>query len=120
MRRRALGFQGTDRLKKRHEYRQVQLTGRRIHTPHFLIVLKPNHSQRTRLGITVTKKVGNAVKRNRIKRVVREVFRQNRTLFPEAHDVVFIAKRRVDDLNYDAVLGEVQGAAGKLLGAARS
>ena len=108
------GLRRADRLKKRYEFRQVQLTGRRIHTPHFLIVVQPNALENTRLGITVTKKVGNAVRRNRIKRVVREVFRRNRHLFPPSHDVVFIAKRDADALGYDSLLSELRRAAVKL------
>ncbi|MDH3199660.1 MAG: ribonuclease P protein component [Myxococcales bacterium] len=108
------GLRRADRLKKRYEFRQVQLTGRRIHTPHFLIVLQPNSLENTRLGITVTKKVGNAVQRNRIKRVVREVFRRNRHLFPPSHDIVFVAKRDADAVGYDALLKELRRAAVKL------
>jgi ribonuclease P protein component len=107
-------FRAADRLKKRYEFRQVQLSGRRIHTPHFLIVVQPNALPTTRLGITVTKKVGNAVQRNRIKRVVREVFRKNRALFPSSHDVVFIAKRCSQGIDFDALLYEVRRAARKL------
>ena len=104
----------SDRLKKRHEFRQVQLSGRRIHTRHFLIVVQPNALQNTRLGITVTKKVGTAVQRNRIKRVVREVFRRNRPLFPASHDVVFIAKRGSTDIDYGSLLSELEHAGRKL------
>jgi len=107
-------FRRGDRLKKRFEFRQAQLSGRRIHTPHFLIVVQPNALQNTRLGITVTKKVGSAVERNRIKRVVREVFRRNRRLFPLAHDLVFIAKRGATNIDYGSLLGELQRAAKKL------
>ncbi len=104
----------TDRLRKRFEFRHVQLRGRRIHTPHFVIVLQQNSLEKTRLGITVTKKVGNAVQRNRIKRLVREVFRRNRSLFPHGHDLVFIAKRQAQGLSYEAVLHEVRRCARKL------
>ena len=62
----------------------------------------------------MTKKVGNAVQRNRIKRVVREVFRRNRQLFPSSHDLVFIAKRGTTDIDYASLLSEVQRAAKKL------
>lgn len=103
-----------DRMKKRYEFRQVQLNGRRIHTPHFLVVVQPNALHNTRLGITVTKKVGTAVQRNRIKRVVREVFRRNRRLFPAAHDVVFIAKRNATSIDYDGLVSELERAARKL------
>jgi ribonuclease P protein component len=107
-------FRRGDRLKKRYEFKQAQLSGRRIHTPHFLIVVQPNALQNTRLGITVTKKVGTAVQRNRIKRVVREVFRRNRQLFPLSHDLVFIAKRGATDIDYGSLLSEVQRAANRL------
>jgi ribonuclease P protein component len=107
-------FRRGDRLKKRYEFRQAQLSGRRIHTPHFLILVHPNALQNTRLGITVTKKVGTAVQRNRIKRVVREVFRRNRSLFPPSHDLVFIAKRGSTGIDYGSLLSELQRAAKKL------
>ena len=107
-------FRRVDRLKKRYEFKRAQLSGRRIHTPHFLIVVLPNAVQNTRLGITVTKKVGTAVQRNRIKRVVREVFRRNRHLFPASHDVVFIAKRGATQIDYGSLLNEIGRAARKL------
>lgn len=62
----------------------------------------------------MTKKVGNAVQRNRIKRVVREVFRRNRQLFPASHDIVFIAKREAKGINYEALLTDLHRAARKL------
>jgi ribonuclease P protein component len=49
--------------------------------------------QPTRLGVTVTRKVGRAHERNRIKRLVREVFRQERTALPPGYDMVWVAKR---------------------------
>lgn len=107
-------FRRGDRLKKRYEFKQAQLSGRRIHTPHFLIVVLPNALQNTRLGITVTKKVGNAVQRNRIKRLVREVFRRNRPMFPGSHDLVFIAKRGATDVDYHCLLDELRRAANRL------
>ena len=62
----------------------------------------------------MTKKVGTAVQRNRIKRVVREVFRRNRSLFPPSHDLVFIAKRGATDVDYESLLSQLQRAAQKL------
>ena len=62
----------------------------------------------------MTKKVGSAVERNRVKRVVREVFRRNRQLFPLSHDLVFIAKHGATDIDYGSLLNELQRAAQKL------
>jgi ribonuclease P protein component len=56
----------------------------------------------------VTKKVGTAVERNRVKRLVREVFRRNRDLFPEAMDVVCIAKKGAPELDYQRVRDELR------------
>lgn len=53
----------------------------------------PRPLQPTRLGVTVTRKVGRAHERNRIKRLVREVFRQERTALPPGYDMVWVAKR---------------------------
>lgn len=102
-------FQPEDRLRKRSEFRLAQSEGRRIHTAHFLILVLPKPGQgQTRLGITVTKKVSSsAVGRNRVKRVVREVFRRNRELFPASCDVVLIARRGAPELGYAEVLDEV-------------
>jgi len=49
----------------------------------------------SRLGITVTKKTGNAVERNRIKRLIREFFRKNRHLLTHNFDLNIIAKQRI-------------------------
>jgi ribonuclease P protein component len=101
----------TDRLKRRSDFKRAQSAGRKIHTAHFVVaVLARREGGPTRLGITVTRKVANAVGRNRIKRVMREVFRRNRELFPPACDVVAIAKEGAHHLGYQAVLGELDGA----------
>jgi ribonuclease P protein component len=70
-----------------------------------------------RLGLTVSQKVGNAVRRNRVKRLVREVFRRERALFPRGAELVVIAKAgtRVDA--FDAVRAEIAQAAPALLAA---
>lgn len=61
-----------------------------------------------RLGITVTKKTGNAVKRNRIKRLIREFFRLNKALFPAGYnDVVIMAKRNMPPLTYQETCREL-------------
>ena len=85
------------RLRRRREFLAVQQRASgKVHSRHFLVLLAPNGQEpaKRRIGITVSKKVGTAVKRNRIKRLVREfIRRQGEGWLPAARDVVIIAKR---------------------------
>ena len=60
-----------------------------------------------RLGITVRKKIGNAVIRNRCKRLVREVFRRNKQVFPQGADVVVVIRQNMVGKRYHDVLEEM-------------
>lgn len=64
---------------------------------------RPGALRPTRVGVTVTRKVGRAHERNRIKRLVREVFRQERTRLPSGFDMVFVAKRNALDVSLEAL-----------------
>jgi ribonuclease P protein component len=113
-------FRPAHRVKRRADFRRVQSSGRKIHTPHFVVAVLPRvEGGPTRLGITVTRKIAGAVGRNRVKRVMREVFRRHRELFPSACDVVAIAKGGAHELGYAEVLGELQGAQRALAAAQR-
>lgn len=65
----------------------------------------------TKLGLTVSQKVGCAVRRNRVKRLLREVFRQERALFPRGAEVVVIAKAGASIDAFAAVRDELAQAA---------
>ncbi len=74
---------------------------RKLHARHFLVLAAPRAETRDpggRLGITVSKKVGTAVVRNRIKRLVREFARSTPGWVPTDADVVVIAKRSASEL----------------------
>ena len=96
----------TNRIRRRYEYRRIQAGGARVHTRNFLILIEHGRESVRRLGVTVTKKVGSAVGRNHVKRRVKEVFRQHRSLFPGSADVVVIAKRGAAEIDYAEMLGQ--------------
>lgn len=100
-------FPRTARIRRRAEYLRVQQQGRRAHTAHFAMLALPAGGQR-RLGVTVTVRIGGAAVRNRIKRLVREVFRRDRELFPEGCDVVLVARSGAGELSYAQVRDEVR------------
>ena len=118
------GFPPRLRLRKRREFLRVQRKGRKLQLEHFLVFAAPLEASAehrddlppTRLGITVTRKVGNAVTRNRIKRLVREAFRRNQVSFPRGFDVVFVAKRGRVPGSYAEVASQVQNVAKRLGG----
>ena len=71
-------FPRSSRLSARKSFLDIYDRGYRVVGAYFVLFGVPGASGRTRLGITVTKKYGDAVRRNRIKRVVRELFRHRR------------------------------------------
>src|SRR4051794_36315682 len=83
----------SQRVRKRSQFQAIQGKGKKLHTDNFLVFVLPQKvPSAPRLGVTVSKKVGGAVQRNRVKRLVREAFRRRKTLFPQGVDLVFIAK----------------------------
>jgi ribonuclease P protein component len=70
----------------------VYRAGRRFHGNGFAVIVLANSQPWNRLGISVHRKAGNAVRRNRIKRLIREVFRCNRSCFPGQSDIVITVR----------------------------
>jgi ribonuclease P protein component len=101
------------RLKTRRQFLRVQDRGQRVWGRRFIFAIQPGSTRRARLGITVSRKVGKAVVRNRIKRWVREAFRQHPELFERPVDVVITAKRDIDDFSYHAIEQELLGVLGR-------
>jgi ribonuclease P protein component len=70
---------------------------------------------RSRLGLVVSRRVGGAVERNRVKRVVREWFRQNRTQLPFTADLVVIARKDAARLGTKASWAEMSALSARAL-----
>ena len=94
-------------MRRRKDYELAFRHGSRRHTQNFTIILRPNELKFSRLGVTVGKKVGNAVKRNRVKRRLREFFRLHKHKLPQAHDLMIIAKKDAATLAYHDVREEL-------------
>ncbi len=105
------GFGAADRLHRSAEFTSLQRRGIRYQTPHFVLYagrLGDGGAQRSRLGITVSRRVGNAVVRNRIKRRVRECFRLTlRRQMPDGTSLVVIARSGAGQMETPAINAEL-------------
>lgn len=102
----AHGFPKGERLLKRREFLRLSSRGRKTHTEHFIIICGEPVASSTRIGVTVSRKAGNAVVRNRCKRMIREFYRLNKVLFNLA-DYNFIAKPGVARMVFNDFVREL-------------
>lgn len=100
------GFDKSGRIRKRVEFIQLSKTGKKLYLKNFIFIYNAGSTSVSRLGITASRKVGNAVKRNRIKRLLREFFRNNRDSFPLA-DYNIIARSGAAALGHVALFQEL-------------
>jgi ribonuclease P protein component len=106
------------RVRKRSEFVHVQAASRRVTTTHFVLLVaaqaKPQPGGASRIGFIVTRKIGGAVARNRIKRVCRECFRLWPGLLPDGIDLVVVARQGAETMGLADVRAEWGGVAGLL------
>ena len=81
-------------LKTSAEFERVYATRRWAQDATLKTMVAPNNLEHSRLGLSVGKRYGNAVRRNRFKRLVREAFRTNREQLPNGFDIVVIPRTR--------------------------
>ena len=114
------GFPKSARVVRRSEYRAIQRSSLRVVTDHFIIYARKRRRKSQRVGITVSKKVGNAVVRNRVKRLVRECFRLNRQHLPSELDLVLVARKQRGIPSFDGAREQLIHGAMRLLDLFRS
>lgn len=103
------------RLRSSRDFKRVKEQGRRIATRHFVLLIAPRDEHETpdpgpRLGLTVSRRVGNAVQRNRTKRLIREWFRGECSALPSGSDVVVIARTGAAGLTWAEANAELRAA----------
>lgn len=108
-------FTARQRVKKRSDFRRIQEAGRRVVSTSFIfLLLHSKGANGPRIGITASRRVGNAPERNRAKRLVREAFRATRAVWPAAADVVIIVRQNLGQRKLEDVVSEWQAAQGRI------
>ena len=94
------------RIVRSADYRAIYKTGGKIYSSNFVLFSRRNVLGHSRLGITVSRKVGGAVVRNRTKRLFREIFRRSLNQIPSPFDMVVNARIGCVGIDYDGLCAE--------------
>ena len=97
-------FPKAERLLKRADFLRLSVSGKKIQTRFFIAAVLDGTKENNRIGITVSKRVGKAVERNRIKRLVREYYRHRRKTLSGNRDINIIARKYVKFLSNSKVV----------------
>lgn len=97
-----------ERVRKRKDYSRIYKNGARLYSESFQVLILANDKDTRRLGITVGKKIGNSVKRNRIKRLLREFFRLHKDSLPAGRDIVVTVRKDVSARSLHEITRELE------------
>ena len=90
----------TESLKNNRQFQFVYKNGKSYANKYFVMYVKENGLETNRLGISVSKKVGNSVVRHRVTRLVRESYRLHENIFNSGLDIVIIARPSAASVTY--------------------
>lgn len=93
----------SESLKKNSDFQQVYRHGTSYANRYLVMYVLENQYMKNRLGISVSKKVGNSVVRHRVTRLIRESYRLNELLFKNSLDIVVIARPSAKEKSYQEI-----------------
>ena len=96
----------SESLKKNQDFRNVYKNGRSCANKYLVMYILENNTDKNRLGISASKKVGNSVIRHRFARLVRESYRLHENIFNSGLDIVVVARKSAASAGY----GEIENA----------
>ena len=91
----------SDSLKKNKDFDAVYRAGNSKANRDFVMYIKNNGKETNRLGISVSKKVGNSVVRHHLARLIREAYRLHEEMFNSGLDIVVVVRPAAKDISYD-------------------
>ena len=90
----------SESIKKNSDYQKVYRQGKSNANRYLVMYVLENHTEGNRLGISVSKKVGNSVIRHHLTRLIRESYRLHEDMFNNGLDIVVIARSTARDISY--------------------
>ena len=104
----------TATFKKNYEFHRLYSKGKSAVTPFLVVYARQSKRPGNRIGITVSTKLGKAVKRNRVRRRLREIYRLNESRFVPGTELVIVARSRAVTATYRQLESAFLSACGKL------
>lgn len=92
-----------DSLKNSREFSAVYNNGKSKANKYLVMYVLPNDCNKIRIGISVSKKVGNSIVRHRLTRLIRESYRLNKEGLADGYDIVIIARNSAKDKSYQQI-----------------
>jgi ribonuclease P protein component len=99
-----------ERIRKKKDFILLYKRGRRYRGKYFTLVFQPNELDFSRMAVVASKKIGNAVKRNKVKRWLRTLYRRNKELIENSLDMIIISKKEIHNLKWNDLEGEYLSA----------
>lgn len=96
-------MQFSESLKKNHQFQFVYKNGKSYANRYLIMYVKENGLGKNRIGISVSKKVGNSVVRHRVTRLIRESYRLHESIFNSGLDIVIVARPSAAAVGYEEV-----------------
>lgn len=95
-------------IKKNHEFLRTYRKGRFFAGKFIILYVLRNNSDINRLGVTVSRKYGKSVKRNRIRRLIKECYRSYESFVKDGFDCVFVARNPGDEPGFTDIKKEMK------------
>ncbi|HIE10809.1 MAG TPA: ribonuclease P protein component [Kiritimatiellae bacterium] len=105
------GLSRGQRLRRPREFQEAYAQGRRWAGRYMVLWLRSGEGAALRLGVVASRRIGGAVKRNRARRLLRELFRRERKHMRGDCDVVLVARKELLDAGWEELVSELRGLA---------
>ena len=96
-------MQFSESLKKNRDFQKVYRLGKSYANKYLVMYILENHTERNRIGISVSKKVGNSVIRHHLTRLIRESYRLQEDMFHSGWDIVIIARASAKEVGFHQI-----------------